>query len=65
MWYILQLTMIIFIVCLYLGDKELSKNATLGQVVLFAVLLTYALTWLIAKLIDLLRCLRRSRYLGR
>jgi hypothetical protein len=52
MWYILQIFIIIWLTNLYL--TQLAPHALLGHIVLFAVLMSYAITWVLGRLIDLL-----------
>ena len=52
MWYILQWLMIILIVCLYISDPEMSKNAGLGHIALFAWLVSYGTIYLLRRLIS-------------
>lgn len=53
MWYVLQIAFFSYVVYLY--RTEIAPDALLGHICLFAALLTYALTWIISKSIDLVK----------
>lgn len=58
MWYVLQ-TVIIVYLC-YLYKSELTPEYSMGHIFLFATLVAYAVTCILAKIIDLLLFLARS-----
>ena len=64
MWYILQLFIIVWVTNLYL--TQLAPHALLGHIVLFAVLVSYAVTWFLARVTDLLlyHTFRHNRHTG-
>ena len=54
MWYILQTAIIIFFISYILNNPDVSHPASLGHIVLFAILMAWLFTWLISKFLDLL-----------
>ena len=58
MWYLFQIAVFVFIIEYYKANN-LAVNGTLGHLIFFAFLVTYASTWLLSKLFDLLLLFRR------
>jgi hypothetical protein len=56
-WYVLQLIIIVSVTYAY--ATQIAPHALLGHIVLFAFLLAYAVTWVLSKLVDLLRLIIR------
>ena len=63
MWYAFQIAVIAGLI--YLHVTKLSPDVSPWQIVLFAVLVAYALTWLLTKSFDLLRRIWRTCQLPR
>jgi len=62
MWYALQIT--VFSTVTYYYVTDITPRAQIGAVMLEAVLITYAVTWILSKSIDFTRnLLRRQRSL--
>jgi hypothetical protein len=53
MWYLLQITVVFTIVYVYTNVIP-SENVALGHIYVFAILLSYGLTWILSKIHDLL-----------
>jgi hypothetical protein len=52
MWHILQTAIIVWLCIAYKG--YLAPDRSMGHIFLFSVLVAYAVTWLLSKIIDLL-----------
>jgi hypothetical protein len=52
MWHILQTAIIVWLCWLF--KSEITPDRSMGHIFLFSVLVAYAVTWLLSKMIDLL-----------
>ena len=58
LWYAFQITVILSVIHVYVFDIK-PTNATFGHIVVFAILVSYCLTWLLSKIYDLLLTFKR------
>lgn len=52
-WYLIQISVMIYVIVLY--RSEIAPNAFPLHIAMFALLVSYAVTWILSKVIDLVK----------